>query len=70
MAPISNETKFEINGSGLFNWNSSLTDERKLEILSWFKGLTKEEQKYVNEIRSEGYDDGTYDEKYDKNEFN
>lgn len=42
-----------INGSGLFNWNSSLSKDSKLKIVNWYNSLTKEERQYVDDLRSE-----------------
>jgi hypothetical protein len=43
----------DVNGSGLFNWNSSIKDEVKIKMLEWYNSLTDEERKYVNDFRHE-----------------
>ena len=42
-----------INGSGLFNWNSSIKKDVKLKMIKWYNGLSLEEQEYVNDLRRE-----------------
>lgn len=42
-----------INGSGLFNWNSSIKKDVKLKMIKWYNGLSLEEQEYVNDLRHE-----------------
>lgn len=47
------EKQFAIDGSGLFFFNSKLSLDRKYEIYLWYKSLSREQQKYVDELRSE-----------------
>lgn len=42
-----------INGSGLFNWNSSIKKDVKLKMIKWYNSLSLEEQEYVNDLRQE-----------------
>jgi hypothetical protein len=42
-----------IDGSGFFNWNSSLTTDKKLEMLKWFYNLSDLEKEYVMNFRRE-----------------
>lgn len=58
-----NNDTFRINGCGLFYWASSLSDARKLEILNWYEGLTKEEKEMVQDLRQESYEDAVYNER-------
>jgi hypothetical protein len=44
---------FLINGSGLFHWNSSIKREVKIEMINWYNGLPKEQQKYIDDFRHE-----------------
>lgn len=39
-----------------FNWQSSLSDERKDEIISWVAHLIKDEQKMLEEIIDDAED--------------
>jgi len=45
--------EYIINGSGLFNWNSSLSTDKKLEMLKWFYNLSDLEKEYVMNFRRE-----------------
>ena len=45
--------EFIINGSGLFHWNSSLTKETKLKMVSWYNNLSSEEKQYIDDFRHE-----------------
>lgn len=47
------EEELIINGSGLFNWNSSLTQDKKLKIVEWYYYLSPEEKQYVQDLRDE-----------------
>lgn len=55
---ISTDDKFRVNGSELFHWNSSLSFERKLEILNWYEGLDKDTKDKIDILRSENYSEG------------
>ena len=50
---MTHDDEYLINGSGLFNWNSFLSNEEKLEILTWFNNLSKKEQGYIMSLREE-----------------
>jgi hypothetical protein len=50
----------KIDGSGLFFWNSSLPDTEKLELVEWYKGLSKEDQSKVDKLRSEATDEADF----------
>jgi isocitrate lyase len=42
-----------INCSGLFNWNSTLSKDTKLEMLKFFNNLSELEKEYVMNFRKE-----------------
>jgi hypothetical protein len=46
-----------INGSGLFNHNSSIPKDKKLKIVKWHDGLSPEEKEYVWFLREEAISD-------------
>lgn len=46
---------------GLMHWNSHLSHERQVELTTWYRSLSPEDQKKVYDIRQEGYEDGAYD---------
>jgi len=52
------EQEYEINGSGLFHWNSSLRNDEKLELVRWYKSLPIPHQLNIMKLREESYDDG------------
>ena len=58
-------SSYEINGSDLFHWNSSIKDNIKLEIINWYKNLSDKDKYYVdvlcNEARDQGYENGAND---------
>ena len=43
----------DINGSGLFHWNSSIKKEVKLKMVKWYNNLSSEERQYVDDLRHE-----------------
>jgi len=55
---ITNDEKFLINGSELFNWNSRVKDEDKLRIMNWYNLLSQKERDNIDILRSESYSDG------------
>lgn len=57
MAHIDVSDDYLINGSGLFNWNSSLKKEVKLKMLDWYNNLSEEEKQYVDDFRTEAAKD-------------
>ena len=42
-----------INGSGLFFFNSTLEEKKKVEILDWYESLPKEQKEYVSILMKE-----------------
>lgn len=44
---------FKINGSGLFNWDSSIPKETKLKMVDWYNNLSEEEKQFVEDLRHE-----------------
>ena len=50
---ITQEEEYSINGSGLFNWNSDLSEEEKLDIINWFNNLSTKEKEYIMILRDE-----------------
>lgn len=55
---LTTEQEYEINGSGLFHWNSSLKNDDKLEILNWYRSLSQKEKDYIDILREESFSDG------------
>ena len=53
----------QINGCGMFNWNSSLSKSRKVEILNWYEKLSEQEKRYIQELRQESYESAVFDER-------
>jgi len=54
---ITQEEEYSINGSGLFNWNSDLSKEEKLNIINWFNKLSTKEKEYIMILREEAQAD-------------
>jgi hypothetical protein len=54
---VSHENEYLINGSGLFFWNSTLSKEKKLEIIKWYNHLNLNEREYVDILRNEAKDE-------------
>lgn len=54
---ITHDEEYSINGSGLFNWNSDLSNEEKLVILTWFNKLSTKDKEYVMILREEAQAD-------------
>lgn len=50
---MSKEDEILINGSGLFYFDSGLSDETKLKIVKWYNELPKEQREYVDILREE-----------------
>jgi hypothetical protein len=48
----------------LFFWKTNLSEERQVEINTWYKSLTPEEKLYVEDLRYERYEEGYYDGSY------
>jgi hypothetical protein len=51
---------YRINGSGLFFFNSNLSDDKKLEILNWHDSLSAMQKEYVSLIRQEAIDESIF----------
>lgn len=49
-----------INGSGLFFFKSSLSIDKKIEILDWVDSLTEKQRDFIDTLRSETYHDCAY----------
>jgi len=49
-----------INGSGLFFFLSNIEDDKKIQIIKWYKSLSQDEQDYVDILRSESSDETDY----------
>ena len=49
---------YVIDGSGLFHWQSRVSDEKKLRIIEWFNEMPKQHREYVEILISEGYSNG------------
>lgn len=43
---------------GLFNWHSRLSEAEQVEITNWYRSLPTEQRRFVDAVRSEGYEDG------------
>ena len=48
-----NLNDLDIDGSGLFHWNTSIKRDKKLKMLKWYNNLSPEEKKYVRDFRHE-----------------
>jgi len=55
---LKEEEQFLIDGSGLFHWNSSLSEETQLEVVKWYNSLDDQQKKYVDILRDESNDKG------------
>ena len=49
-----------VDGCGLFFFDSSLPDDLKIKIAKWYKGLSKEEQTFIDIVRIEGKTEEEY----------
>ena len=45
-----------------FYWNSDMSLERQREIIKWYNSLPYEQQKMVEDLRNDSYDQGRFDE--------
>lgn len=57
---MTKEEEKAIGGSGLFFFNTDLINEKKLEILKWYRGLHQFERDYVDTLRNEERDSAEY----------
>jgi len=53
---MTKEEQKAIDGSGLFYFNTELTNEKQLEILKWYRGLHQFERDYIDTLRNEERD--------------
>ena len=49
-----------VDGCGLFFYKSLLPEDLKIKIANWYKGLSKEEQNFIDIVREEGKTEGEY----------
>ena len=43
-----------VDGCGLFFYKSLVPEDLKIKITKWYKGLSKEEQNFIDIVREEG----------------
>jgi len=53
-------SKEDIDGSGLFFFNTRLDDKTKLKIVKWYKNLSNGDRKFVDILRNESSDKADY----------
>ena len=58
--PLSKDDIFLINGSGLFFFDSRLSDEMKLKIVNWYCNLSATDKEFVDILRTEAIDEADY----------
>ena len=51
---------FRINGSGMFHFNSSLSQAEKLEILDWLDSLSPRQREFVKILRNEASNEAEF----------
>ena len=49
-----------VDGCGLFFFNSLLPEDLKIKIAKWYKGLSKEEQNFIDIVRTESKTEEEY----------
>ncbi len=54
------QEEYQINGSGLFFFKTLLDPEKKLKIMEWYKNLSKDEQEFVDILRTESSDEAEF----------
>ena len=57
---LTNKERELINGSGLFFWNSTLDERKKLKIIEWYNNLSDLDKEYIDILREERYEDTIY----------
>ena len=49
-----------VEGCGLFFYKSLLPEDLKIKIANWYRGLSKEEQNFIDIVREEGKTEEEY----------
>lgn len=52
--------KERIDGSGLFFWNTQLSDKEKIEVLDWYEKLDDQSKKHITTLRNEASEEAEY----------
>ena len=57
---LTHEQELEINGSGLFFFQTDLEANKQLEILNWHNSLTKQQKEFVRILRHEASEEAEF----------
>lgn len=60
LAEVTTATKSDLGGSGLFFFNTTLEEEKQLEILNWYNSLSPLQMSYVDVLIREAKDEADF----------